>query len=250
MEQPLAVCLCCTYGRPVLLGEAVKCFLDQDYPNKHLIISNDQEGVILKLEEDHPDITIINYPERFNSLGEKRNAMKDQMDGDYFFIWDDDDLYTPWRISKSIEVMKEIQNVDIIKVATAFMSTNNMYYKQVHNLFHSQACITKEYMSKTDYPEISVGEDMSFEKKARIHSIHTMPLLWYVYRWGMNIHHLSGVTDEKESWERSLNFEPYNELKGEVIIKPEFKMDYWGEIEKILRGTHSEIWRKKTNEKS
>ena len=33
MPKPLASCLCCTYGRPILLGEAVKCFLDQDYEN-------------------------------------------------------------------------------------------------------------------------------------------------------------------------------------------------------------------------
>ena len=31
MSNPLVSCLCCTYGRPTLLGEAVKCFLDQDY---------------------------------------------------------------------------------------------------------------------------------------------------------------------------------------------------------------------------
>ena len=42
MSLPFVSCLCCTYGRPILLGEAVKCFLDQDYPNKELIIINDQ----------------------------------------------------------------------------------------------------------------------------------------------------------------------------------------------------------------
>jgi len=250
MNEPLAVCLCCTYGRPTELGEAVKCFLDQDYENKHLIISNDQEGVILKMEDLPQNITIVNHPKRFSSLGEKRNAIKCQMEADYYFVWDDDDLYTPWRISKSIDIFESRDHLDILKASHAFMSTHNTSYKIVQNLFHSQACISKEFMDKNDYPEKSVGEDMDFERKARIQSMNDMPLLWYVYRWGMDVHHLSGIANEKESWERSLLFEPYNQVQGEVIIKPEFQRDYWTDIEKTLHPNHAEIWRKQLNEKS
>ena len=108
--MPLVSCLTVTYGRPLLLGEAVKCFIDQDYENKELIILNDQEGVTLKIEDCPNNIKIYNHPTRFNSLGEKRNYIKTLSDADYYCIWDDDDLFTPYRISESINL---INNIDI-----------------------------------------------------------------------------------------------------------------------------------------
>ena len=55
-----AVALCCTYGRPHLLDEVVKCFIDQDYENKELIILNDQKEV--HYVTDLQNISIINHP--------------------------------------------------------------------------------------------------------------------------------------------------------------------------------------------
>ncbi len=81
MSSPLVSCLCCTYGRPLLLGEAIKCFMDQDYPNKELIILNDQEGVNLKINYNKSDIIVHNIPKRFKSLGEKEIILKDWLKG-------------------------------------------------------------------------------------------------------------------------------------------------------------------------
>lgn len=229
---PLVSCLCTTYGRPVLLGEAIKCFADQDYHNKELIVLNDQVGVELVMENYPDNVFIINHPTRFNSLGEKRNFLKKLGKGEFFCIWDDDDLYAPYRISKSLELMQG-GRYDIVKAQSALLSIDNKNYSDVRNLFHSQACITKEYMEKTNYPEISVGEDMAFEKGARIGSIYTRP--FYVYRWGncgisSGVHHLSGIADQKQSWNRSLSYEPYTKMNGRVVIKAEFQRDYWKEI--------------------
>jgi len=231
---PLATCLCMTYGRPTLLGEAVKCFIDQDYSNKQLLILNDQVGVELVLENCPSNITLINYPARFNSLGEKRNYLKgfggSNGKDNFYCVWDDDDLYMPYRISQSVELMKN-RGYDIVKARSAVMSVNNGQYKVVQNLFHSQACITNDYMSRTRYPDVSVGEDIAFETGARVGSFDIKPI--YVYRWGLNIHHLSGIADQKQSWDRSLTFEPYTRLKGRIVIKPEFQKDYWKEIESL-----------------
>ena len=86
--EPLVSCVCVTYGRPILLGEAVKCFIDQTYPNKELIIVNDQEGVTLRFSEDRDNIRVENVPTRFGSLGEKRNYGMSLANGDYICIWD------------------------------------------------------------------------------------------------------------------------------------------------------------------
>jgi len=213
MNGPLVTCLCCTFGRPVLLGEAIKCFMDQDYSNKELIVLNDQEGVELFMENCPPNVKIINHPKRFNSLGEKRNYIKTLGNGDFFAIWDDDDLYTPWRISDSVRLMQEFPYYDIIKAQNAFMSVDNKDYKVVSNVFHSQAIITKKYVTQTQYPLISIGEDTEFERGAKIGSGVMFPNFHYIYRWGLGVHHVSGINGEKKSWQKSLTFPAY-QMKG------------------------------------
>lgn len=237
MSPPLVSCLCATYSRPRLLEEAIKCFVDQDYSNKELIVLNDQVGVELFIENCPDNIQIYNHSIRFSSLGEKRNYLKSLGKGDYFCIWDDDDLYRCHRLSKSVQLMQENgDRYDIIKPQYALMSTNNKNYQIVQNLFHSQSCITKDYMEKHHYPLISVGEDAAFESKARIKSFPVEP--WYVYRWGRgssetDIHHLSGIADEKKSWERSLTF--YSNMSGKIRLEPKFYADYWVEIDAFLK---------------
>jgi len=231
----LVTCLCCTYARPQLLGEAIKCFLDQDYENKELIILNDQVGVELFMENCPNNVKIINYPSRFSSLGEKRNYIKTLGNGKYYFIWDDDDLYFKNRISRS--VMRMENSCDMVKAEYALMSIHNKDYRIVQNLFHSQACISQEYMAKHEYPCKSVGEDMDFEKGARILSMKGRPI--YIYRWGNcgvseGVHHLSGIADSKKSWEKSLTFLPY-QIQGKIEVKPVFQKDYWEEVEEFLR---------------
>jgi len=254
MDYPLVSCLTATYGRPVVLGEAIKCFVDQDYPNKELIVLNDQEGVQLVIENCPQNIHIVNYPKRFGSLGEKRNHMTTLASGEFFCIWDDDDLYTPFRISDSIKYAYENPQYDIYKAEDAILCMNLADYKIANNLFHSQACIRKEYMSKNKYPNMSIGEDRDFEKHAKVYSAKIFPFIWYLYRWNsnLNIHHLSGLGDEKRSWDKALIFEPYSKLKGKVVVRPEFQKDYWADVKVYMNNINpafGKLWYDKIGRK-
>lgn len=242
MTQPLVSCLCCTYGRPLLLGEAIKCFIDQDYQNKELIVLNDQVGVELFIENCPSTVKIVNHPTRFNSLGEKRNYLKSLGNGNFFCIWDDDDLYTPWRISDSVNLMQLSSRYDIIKARESFKSVDNTHYSVVNNPFHSQSIITKDYVAKTQYPSKSVGEDTEFENGARIGYRVMFPNFHYIYRWGMGVHHVSAIEGEKKSWQKSLTFEPY-QMSGRIEVKPLFQKDYWNDIGLEFEKMNPE-WRK------
>jgi len=252
--NPLVTCLCCTFNRPILLGESIKCFLDQDYDNKEMIILNDQEGVNLKLENCPKNIRIINHPKRFNSLGEKRNYLKSLARGDYCCIWDDDDLSTPFRISESVYFTQQYPEYDIIKPKDAFVSVDNRKYKVATNRFHAQAVIRKSYMDKTNYPLISIGEDNIFERTANIKIIDMFPSFWAVLRWGIkDIYHVSQFPSglEKRSWDYSLELSK-NQLSGEVIIKPEFQKDYWADMKDVLNDINpclGQEWYKKIGKK-
>jgi len=254
-NRNLVSCLVCTFGRPHLLAEAIQCFLDQDYPHKELLICNDQQGVTIEIEDCPSNITVYNAPFRLESLGRKRNYLMWQARGEFCCVWDDDDLYTPWRISDSVKFMKEHPSVDIVKAKSALMSVDNQNYSINQNLFHSQACIRQSpmvierigyvYSPKKGYANKSVGEDIEFEDRFNVKSFDVSPYFWYVYRWGMGVHHLSGVVDDKESWKKSLSFPRYQKIKGTVKVKPGFKRDYWGEISDFLARKHrrwKDLW--------
>ena len=254
--NPLVTCLCCTFNRPILLGESIKCFLDQDYDNKEMIILNDQEGVTLKLENCPENIIIINHPKRFGSLGEKRNYLKSLARGEYCCIWDDDDLSTPFRISESVYFMQQYPEYDIIKPKDGFVSLDDKDYKVGTNRFHAQAVVRKSYMDKTNYPLISIGEDNIFERTANMKIIEMFPSFWAILRWhskGSNVYHVSQVTSglEKKSWDYSLEISK-NQLGGEVIIKPEFQKDYWEDMKDVLNDINpclGKEWYKKIGRK-
>src|SRR5688572_15193909 len=73
---PLVSCICPTYGRPPdhqhLVEEAIASFVNQTYPNKELIVLNDCPGQTLVCNA--PGVRVVNVPERFPTLGDKRNA--------------------------------------------------------------------------------------------------------------------------------------------------------------------------------
>jgi glycosyltransferase involved in cell wall biosynthesis len=184
--------------------------------------------VTLSIANCPSNIKVHNSRTRFESLGDKRNHIATLAHGDYLCIWDDDDLYLPHRIEASLQLIQNT-DYDIVKAKYSYVSVDNKDYRlSNHSLFHSQACITKDYMKKTKYPNITTGEDLAFEEKAKVYWAEVAP--WYIYRWGLNIHHASGLQDQRQAWDRTLTWESYQKLKGNIVLKPQLRHDYWKEI--------------------
>lgn len=100
-NQPAVSCFCLTYGRPGVLEEAIHSFLQQDYAGpKEMIVLNDYADQILTF--DHPEVQVINVSRRFRTVGEKMNAAAALASHDLLFVWDDDDVYLPHRLSFSV----------------------------------------------------------------------------------------------------------------------------------------------------
>ena len=59
---------------------------------------------------------------------------------------------------------------------------------------------------------------------------------------------MSGISNEKESWSRSLTWESYKGMSGEIIVKPELKNNYWEDIRKFLINANI-VWAKEWKEK-
>jgi glycosyltransferase involved in cell wall biosynthesis len=195
-------CLCLTYGRPHLLEEAIESFLRQDWPGeKELIVLNDHPAQQLAFA--HPEVSIINLPRRLRTLGEKRNLSVALARHDNLLIWDDDDIYLPWRIT---ETMKTLPTAQFFKCPNAWCITDGEWQPQPsYNLFHSGSGYTRWLFERAGgYEFVDGGEDARLEWRFQTvtlvkgeywpHTILPNDRLYYVYRWGHGSYHTTGRT--------------------------------------------------------
>jgi glycosyltransferase involved in cell wall biosynthesis len=98
LEQwPLISCIMPTYNRRPFLPLALRCFLDQDYPNKELIIIDDGTDPISDIALGVSGVRHVARPAR-QSIGAKRNLACAEARGAIIAHWDDDDWYAPERL--------------------------------------------------------------------------------------------------------------------------------------------------------
>ncbi|MGL5097100.1 MAG: glycosyltransferase family 2 protein, partial [Planctomycetia bacterium] len=238
---PPVSAMCLTYGRPHLLEEAIHSFLIQDYPGpKELVVLNDFADQTLVC--DHAEVRIVNTSERFPSVGEKRNACAAIAKHDVLFVWDDDDIFLPWRISLSIRRMNADRGY--YKSPKAWILSNGGLYGPSANLFHSGSCFTRGLFERTDgYPPIGFGEDWSLEEafqrlipSKKNDDELTPRQLYYIYRWeGTDSYHLSAFgRDEGQAVtgnQKVAEFVAWQVREGriptgEVRLQPAWKSDY------------------------
>lgn len=219
-------CLCLTYGRPELLEEAIESFLRQDWVGpKELIIVNDHPDQ--QLVFDHPEVVIFNIPRRLQTLGEKRNLSVALAKWDNLLIWDDDDIYLPWRIT---ETMKKLPTDQFFKCPNAWLLTNNVWQENIgFNLYHGGTAYTRWLFSVAGgYRCINGGEDCDIEwrfqnvtpQKGQYWPHTTLPpdRLYYIYRWGHGHYHATGHND--------LNTINPHVNKGTIRLSPHWRMPY------------------------
>lgn len=115
MDQPLVSCLMVTRDRARLARRALRCFAEQTWRNKELVIVDDGDedyGPMLSpFRADHT----VHYHRIDNAeglrLGGLRNLSLDLAGGAYCCQWDDDEWYHPRRIELQVHAM-EAQGLD------------------------------------------------------------------------------------------------------------------------------------------
>jgi hypothetical protein len=237
---PAISCLCLTYGRPKeLLEEAVYSFVNQDYQGeKELLVLNDFGPQVLYCH--HPQVTMINLPVRFRTLGEKRNAAVGLCQHDLVAIWDDDDIYLPHRLSFS--VAKYVEAKRYFKPTRALLLNNGQVNGTETNLFHSSGMWHRSLFKEVGgYTAMDAGEDAVLEQRFRDlvgpdleYTDIRLDEIYYLYRWsGSGSYHISGFQQEKRGREYQMVREhAYRELEagriraGELVLRPHWKADY------------------------
>ena len=105
-------CVMTTYRRFNCVERSMSMFLNQDYQDKELIIFNTDIDYPLSLPSSPNNIKIINNGIDFitglpyTNVGAIRRDALTFASGDYYYCYDDDDIYLPWYISQGVDGIK------------------------------------------------------------------------------------------------------------------------------------------------
>lgn len=237
-NTPTVSCICVTYNRTEYLDQLLYYFLSQDYENKELVIINDYKYI--KYEYDDPRVKIINFDDRFDSLGEKRNYYLDICESDYISFWDDDDIFFSDFISTLVDDFNNYPEKEVLyqNLIYKIINDNEMFKFQYTSGFRLNFSLIKKIAYKNiRFKNINYGEDLNYMEK--LNGMISENLNFKsAYQYLDNIKHTSNhynLIDDMAAQKRI-----YEEMKGSEknkIIKYKLKPSIspiYSELKEIL----------------
>lgn len=103
-------CLCVTRRRVALLHKAIRCYANQTYANRELVIVYDSDDAetrrYLQRLDDRSILPVTAPTGRRLTLGALRNLARRQGTGKYVAQWDDDDWSDPFRLEAQMRTVR------------------------------------------------------------------------------------------------------------------------------------------------
>ncbi len=226
-KHPLVSCVMPTRGRSVFVGQALRYFLAQDYPNCELIVVYDEAD---DLPADIPRDSRIHLLKAPGRIGRKRSLGCAAAQGAIIAQWDDDDWYAPRRITAQTAPilageadMTALYNHLFLQLGPDgqlfWQCSRSLYRRMFRGGVAGGTLVYKKSLWKrfaADYPNASLREDAVFmegalRRGARLYKIDGAELFIYLR------HHTN-------SW----RFKPGHFLKPggwETVPRPDFFID-------------------------
>ena len=194
--------LCCTFLRPDGLGQLIECFRRQDYPIelRELVILDDAG----QYENQSGDgWRLVSIPNRFRSLGEKRNACAALASPDVegFLVADDDDIYLPHWFKTQAEALRQAEwsRPGLVLLEHG---AEELREGETGGLYHGGWAFRKFAFYKViGYGPHNNGEDQELAGRLSTASVTECDPCkladpFYVYRIDNNSYHLSYMDDQ------------------------------------------------------
>jgi glycosyltransferase involved in cell wall biosynthesis len=182
---PLVSCIMPTYERRRYVAHALQSFLQQDYPNRELIIVDDGRDAIGDLAERLPNVRYFHVAR--TSIGAKRNLACKYAAGEIIAHWDDDDWYSPDRLRYQVMPiiagkadLTGLENAFVLELPRGeFWTTEPALHQRlfVGNVHGGTLVFRKEIWTQgLRYPEINLAEDAGLLAHATRHGKRLMRL--------------------------------------------------------------------------
>lgn len=164
-NPPLVSCIMPTANRRRFITSALKNFIEQDYPNKELIILDDGIESIKDLIPTNQRIHYFHSKAIFK-IGEKRNQACKLANGELIMHFDDDDWYAPDWISHEVFALTN-SDADIVGInQVQFFSPDQNKYWMIKNSNSKRPWLTgasliyrKSFWENHPFKALSIGED-------------------------------------------------------------------------------------------
>ena len=107
IQPGLVSCLMMTRGNVGMVRQSLASFNDQNWPDRELIMVtvNVTEALEDLIRSQGQGRVKLVQAQNGLTMGEQRNLTLAHCCGEYVCIWDDDDLYSPDRVTKSVEAL-------------------------------------------------------------------------------------------------------------------------------------------------
>ncbi len=168
-RRPLVSCIMPTRDRPAFLQRALALYLDQEYPNRELIVVDDGAAKVGHLLTGH---RIVYLPlSRPASIGAKRNIACEAARGEIIVHLDDDDWYAANWLAMQVEHLlaarAEVTGLDTLFFYDSGRGEAWRYRYPVSGcppswVHGATLCYRKECWRHLPFPDIDVGEDCAF----------------------------------------------------------------------------------------
>lgn len=209
-----------TFGRIPFLNRTLASFLSQDYDDKHLAIINDDKNVELCC--NHKNVTCVNLNRKI-LVGQKRNLAVNIGYYDLYMPHDDDDLFLPTRISRHVNIHKELPELTLHHDMLSYI----VYGTSFHISNSGPSCISftrKGWFNAGGYAHpINAGEDQEFLNKMKGgRREENKDNVDYIYNFGGLNYHLSCSSDtaiEQIAYMQLVNMKLLNK---KYYIEPDF----------------------------
>ena len=181
-QYPLITCLMPTKNRRQFIPLAIAQFLNQDYPNKELIAIADGESVS-DLIPALPNVRHVVYG---GTLGAKLNFGAQLARGEYIANWDDDDWYSPERLTLQLLHLR-ITGAELVGLSSLLFyrvgdSAAYEYHGPSWYAFGTSHFYSREFSLAHPHPDITPGEDERFAEEA-----HRLGLLSTISHMGIMV---------------------------------------------------------------
>lgn len=167
-SQPLVSCIMPTANRPQFVPQAIKYFLQQDYPNRELIILDDGAESVADLIPNDPRIRYVRTAER-HTMGAKHNMACQMAHGTIIAHWDDDDWMADWRLSYQVQELHQQPAMTLCGLARVLFYDPRVdraweYTYRLGQPWVSGAsfCYRKEFWEQHHFPSMNEGADTAF----------------------------------------------------------------------------------------
>jgi len=220
---PLISCIMPTSNRPEYVAKSVQMFMEQDYPNKELIIVFNHSS---DLPSEWYGLSTADFPEnirlvqaRTKILGSKRNEACRHAQGAIIAHWDDDDIYNYDRLTLQATPIVNgeadvtgLQNFVFFEALNAqswqpsILKFKELYEGNIHGGSLVYNSVLWHHIA--NYSNLSLGEDAVFLKKVlkSPYNIKLMPLNGkdsFVYvRHSTNAWHIEDELFRGQDWKQ------------------------------------------------